>query len=305
MDYETQELIETMYNRNQKRELIRHELKSSPEIYELVNKTVSIAEEWKRMEFFDSKNKRLEILDEDIFENFYLDLLGVLTQRKMAQYTEIVGSVRGHIRNMDDKAAIRTAGELISLAVLNDLIVLIPATRNTSMQLVSRISLEERTEALIKQYQYLPPMVVPPRKVKTNSDSGYLTIGWDSLILKGNHHEEDICLDHINRSNSVALSLDTRVIRNIRDNRKHLDAPKENESIEEYEKRVQSFLKMEKDSMRVFAMLVNHGNRFYLTHKYDKRGRTYCQGHHTSYQGSTYRKAIIELADKEIVPIEE
>ena len=173
------------------------------------------------------------------------------------------------------------------------------------MQLVSRISLEERTEALIKQYQYLPPMVVPPRKVKTNSGSGYLTIGWDSLILKDNHHEEDICLDHINRSNSVALSLDTRVIRNIRDNRKHLDAPKENESIEEYEKRVQSFLKMEKDSMRVFAMLVNRGNRFYLTHKYDKRGRTYCQGHHTSYQGNTYRKAILELADKEIVPIEE
>lgn len=70
--------------------MIRHELKSSPEIYELVSKTVSIAKEWKHMEFFDSKDKRLEILDEDIFENFYLDLLGVLAQRKMAQYTEIV-----------------------------------------------------------------------------------------------------------------------------------------------------------------------------------------------------------------------
>lgn len=303
MDYENQQLIETMYNRNQARELIRNELRNSPEIYELVQKTVSLAKQWKKMEFFDSKNQRLEVLDEDIFEDFYLDLLGVLAQRKMAQYTEIVGSVRGHIKTMADKPAIRTAGELISLAVLNDLIVLIPATRATSMQLVSRIALEEHTEALIKQYQYLPPMIVPPLEVHSNHDSGYLTVR-GSLILKDNHHEEDICLDHINRSNGVALSLDTRVIRNIRDNRKHLDAPKGGESQEEYEKRVQSFLKMEKDSMQVFAMLVNHGNRFYLTHKYDKRGRTYCQGHHASYQSNGYRKAIIELADKELVEIE-
>lgn len=305
MDYETQELIETMYNRNQKRSLIRHELRSSPEIFELISKTVSLAEEWKHMKFFDSKNKRLEALDENIFEDFYLDLVGVLAQRKMAQYTEIVGSVRGHIKTMTDKEAIRTAGELISLAVLNDLIALIPATRNTSMRLVSRVSLDEHTEALIKQYQYLPPMIVPPEEVKTNHDSGYLTLQWDSLILKDNHHEEDICLDHINRSNSVALSLDARVIRNIRDNRKHLDAPKTGESLEEYEKRVQSFLKMEKESMQVFATLINQGNQFYLTHKYDKRGRTYCQGHHVNPQGNAYRKAIIELTNKELVEIDQ
>ena len=62
---------------------------------------------------------------------------------------------------------------------------------------------------------------------------------------------------------------------------------------------------MERESMKVFAMLINEGNRFYLTHKYDKRGRTYCQGYHVSYQGNTYRKAILQLADKELVPVEE
>jgi DNA-directed RNA polymerase len=41
------------------------------------------------------------------------------------------------------------------------------------------------------------------------------------------------------------------------------------------------------------------GNRFWLTHKYDKRGRTYCQGYHVSYQGNDYNKACIEFADGE------
>jgi DNA-directed RNA polymerase len=40
-----------------------------------------------------------------------------------------------------------------------------------------------------------------------------------------------------------------------------------------------------------------------MTHKYDKRGRTYSQGYHIQPQGSDWNKAVIEFADKEIVAI--
>ena len=43
------------------------------------------------------------------------------------------------------------------------------------------------------------------------------------------------------------------------------------------------------------------GNDIYLTHKYDKRGRIYCQGYFISYQGTDWNKAVIELSNKEIV----
>lgn len=307
MKQETQLLIEAMYSKHQARELIRKELRESPEIMELVNKAVEAAKEWQLGDYFESKNKRLAILDENIFEDFYIDVAGCLAQFGHAKYTQIVGMVSGFISNMSQKEAIRTTGELIAIAAMVDLIDVIPANLSSSgsMELISRIQLEPKTLELINKYQYLPPMVVPPMPVKSNTGSGYLTIQWDSLILKKNHHEHDICLDNINRFNSVAFSLDARVIRNIRDNRKHLDSAKSDESADEWKARVDSFLKMEKESMKVFATLINEGNRFYLTHKYDKRGRTYCQGYHVSYQGNTYRKAILELADKEIVPIEE
>lgn len=307
MKYETQLLIESMFNRHQERELIRNELRSSPEIMELVNAAVSKALEWVKGDYFESKNKRLALLDTNILEDFYIDVAGSLAQFGKAKYTQVVGMVSGMITTMSQKEAIRTAGELISLAAMVDLVDVIPASMSItgSMELVSRIQLEPKTSELIDQYQYLPPMIVPPEPVKSNTGSGYLSIKWDSLILKKNHHEHDICLDNINRFNSVAFCLNERVIRNIRDNRKHLDSAKADETADEFKARVESFLKMEKESMKVFAMLINEGNRFYLTHKYDKRGRTYCQGYHVSYQGNTYRKAILELADKEIVPIEE
>ena len=47
---------------------------------------------------------------------------------------------------------------------------------------------------------------------------------------------------------------------------------------------------------KVFA-----GKDIYLTHKYDKRGRVYCQGYYISYQGTDWNKAVIELSNKEIV----
>jgi DNA-directed RNA polymerase len=42
-------------------------------------------------------------------------------------------------------------------------------------------------------------------------------------------------------------------------------------------------------------------DRFYLTNKYDKRGRTYSQGYHVNPQGADWNKGVIELADKELI----
>lgn len=290
-----------MYNRNQEKPLIRNELRSCPEIMQLVDSTISAVHEWASKDYFESKNKRIALIDFSVLEDFYIDLAGAVARAQRAKYTQVVGMVVGHIKTMPLKDAIRTTGELIAIAVESDLIDCLPASMSPtgSMELFSRITLEPETLELIKQYQYLPPLVVPPKELTNNKSSAYYTVKSDSLILKSNHHEGDICLDSLNQFNSIAFSLDERVIRQIRDTRKHLDSPKGDESKADWEARVQSFLKMEKESMKVFATLINSGNRYHHAHKVDKRGRTYCQGYHTSYQGNCYRKAITELADKE------
>jgi hypothetical protein len=49
------------------------------------------------------------------------------------------------------------------------------------------------------------------------------------------------------------------------------------------------------------SLPLQEGNEFCLTHKYDKRGRIYCQGYPVNYQGALWNKAVIQLAAKEIV----
>lgn len=82
---------------------------------------------------------------------------------------------------------------------------------------------------------------------------------------------------------------------------KNLDKPKSGETREDFEKRRKAFLKYDKVAKDVIGLLIQEGNEFYLTHKYDKRGRVYCQGYHVTYQGAAWNKAVIEFADKELI----
>lgn len=152
----------------------------------------------------------------------------------------------------------------------------------------------------LDRFQYPLPMVVPPMAVTNNRETGYMT-SRGSVILKKNHHEDDVCLDHINAMNAIkfCINQDTAVM--VKNQWRDLDKPKQGETKENFEKRKRAFEKYDTTAKEVMEFLLQQGNEFYLTHKYDKRGRIYCQGYHVNYQGAPWNKAVIELADKEIV----
>ena len=150
----------------------------------------------------------------------------------------------------------------------------------------------------LELYQFAPPMLVEPNPVRCNTDTGMLLVG-GSIILRNNHHEDDVCLDHINRVNQIPLSVNTNTARMIQNRWAHLDRRKKGESYTDWDKRVKAFAKYDRVARGVLEALVDMGNRFWLTHRYDKRGRIYCQGYHVTTQGSAWNKAIIDLADKE------
>lgn len=149
-------------------------------------------------------------------------------------------------------------------------------------------------------FQYPLPMVCEPNTLKTNRDTGYIT-SRGSVILRDNHHDGDICLDHLNRMNRVPLRVNTMTSSMIANRWRGLDKPKEDEDIRDFQKRKKAFEKFDSTVRLIMRMLYEAGNRFYLTHKYDKRGRTYCQGYHVNYQGAPWNKAVVELADMEVV----
>jgi DNA-directed RNA polymerase len=167
-------------------------------------------------------------------------------------------------------------------------------------QFVVHINITEDVQRDLDRFQFPLPMVVPPRLVRENEDTGYFTCK-GSILLRKNHHTDDVCLDHINRVNRMRFRIDHVTARMIKNRWRNLDKPKEGESQDEFNKRVKAFDKYDRTSKEVIDKLLAHGNEFYLTHRYDKRGRIYCQGYHVNYQGAPWNKAVIELADREFV----
>lgn len=274
MDHDNQKMIETFFNARQTKPLIQKELLSSQTVIDTI---------------------RASELD----ENFVLDLLCHMVLAKRSPVNALVGMLHHHFQS--NFQPMQATADALEKAIQAQLVLWDPEKE----QVVIRFEVSSTVHTLINQYQYLPPMIVPPRKISRvpgyNRGSGYLTVHTDSLILKNNHHDGELCVDNLDNYNQVPLQLNIKVATLINNTWKNLDKPREDETYEEYMKRDKAFDKYQKDTAFTMALLVEMGNRFYVTHKYDKRGRTYAQGYHINPQGNCWNKSCIELADEELI----
>ena len=242
-----------------------------------------------RKEFADCKEENfMEYIHEcGIPVLFGIDLLVQMVLHKRTTLTTLIGLLRHHF---DDS---QKTADNIYLAAEADLIDYDPQLGIFIM----KFDISPDVQAELDCFQFPLPMIIPPRKVRTNKDNGYLESS-GSIILRHNHHDDDVCLDHINRMNAVryVINHDTAVM--VKNKWRDLDKPKAGETKQDFERRKRAFNKYDRTAKEVIDMLPE---TFYLTHKYDKRGRIYCQGYHVTYQGAPWNKAVIELADKEII----
>jgi len=221
---------------------------------------------------------------------FGYDVLVELALRKRADVKTMVGLLRRHFDNGQQTA------DMLAKCVEIDLCDFDPNTR----QFIVLFEIDEEVQAELDRFQYPLPMIVKPKPIRSNRDTGYLLTS-GSVILKNNHTEEDVCLDHINRMNSIAFEVDRDVAAMVKNKWRNLDNQKPGETKGDFERRKRQFEKFDRTVKDVIKILTLVSDRHYLTHRYDKRGRTYCMGHHINYQGTPWSKAITILADKEIV----
>ena len=222
---------------------------------------------------------------------FGFDLLVQMVLHKRAGLPVLVGILRKHFKGDNQACA-----DALLLACQIDLVDWNPTTE----QFIVKYDITQDVQDDLDRYQFPLPMIVEPRELKTNNDTGYFT-SRNSVILKNNHHDKDVCLDHLNHMNRVKLTLNNEVASFIENSWRNLDKPKPGEDRKDFDKRKKAFEKYDRTARDVMAHLEIAGGEFYLTHKYDKRGRVYCQGYHINYQGNTWNKAVIEFANKEIV----
>jgi len=232
------------------------------------------------------------LAEDNISEDFGLSMLVQMALHKRADISVLVGLHKRYFDSLPEPH--QACADMILVMLEKAYFEWDP----DSEKVIVEYQISDELQLMIDRYQYPMPMVVEPNEVKGNRDTGYLTIK-GSLLLRKNHHNGDICLDHINRMNQVALAVNPTVVAFVRNKWKNLDHRKTDESQDDFEKRVRAFEKYDTTSRDVIDALLAYSDTFWLTHKYDKRGRTYAQGYHVQYQGNDWNKACIQFAKPE------
>lgn len=307
--YERQLSIEWTYSRKHVDRAIRRALMQNPDTLQRIAHGVQLVTDWMNQEYYESKKARIEQLKPLDLQELVVDMfVGIAYAQRPELFTSVSGQLAARLRFSDRKDAITTVAELIAVLAETDLFDVLKLGKNSSLMVQSQMVLDDQLVEYINNCVYLPPMVCEPQEIRDNHHSGYLTHN-DSVILKHyNHHDGDVCLDVINLQNSIPLSLDVEFITTVEETpSKDLDEIPGSQFKSARERQIMLQQKLDDwehfktQSIKVYALMVGHGNRFWLTHKVDKRGRLYAQGYHINTQGTKYKKAAVELADKEIV----
>ena len=171
--------------------------------------------------------------------------------------------------------------------ILYDLI----ATSNDGILFNSWVNLDADEQLMVAKLMYQPPMKVKPLHISNNYMSGYLTFN-DSVILGNRYcnHNKYIALDVINILNGIEFELDNEVIKGVEKSKNVLTG--------------QDLINWEQFILEQRALFDEYKNStFWFTWKYDSRGRSYSQGYHINMQSTEYRKASLNLANKEICDV--
>ncbi len=307
---------ENYYNKKTVNDFIYNEMINEPIIVDKIAKAVECITEHANTEFvYDSKNERMAHLRQLDIEDIVLDLFTIMFRIKERElFTAVVGQLEPSLKYTDEDKVdgLKTAAEIVAIVcVKTDFYDIIPARNNdTGMMLIKPCFQSEEIQQRIRETKYLPPMLVKPEEIKSKTDSGYLTIEKDRLILndRRNMHSKEVCLDSINKFNQVPLELDVQMLKAMEmpdvteaDVRKSAAKKGKEVTDKQVEQAVTNAAEQREISYEIYKRMVKNGNEFYLTHKYDKRGRTYSQGYHVHTQGNDFKKAIISLKNKEVV----
>lgn len=157
-------------------------------------------------------------------------------------------------------------------------------------ELITAYRLSDEDEAKRLAFMYPLPMIVEPKEVKHNTDTGYITTKY-SIICRNKPGYDDYNLNHINRVNSIGYKVNLNVLNHCKN--KNKNPPTTQQELKNFKK----FSDMQKSIAESFAK----EGAFYLTHRYDKRGRIYPTGYWLNYQGNDFAKALIEFEQGEKV----
>jgi len=265
----------------------------TPALKEKVNEGTQLIKEWMSSEFHPTKQARIDQLKElDVTELVEKAFSQIAYYVAPTTFVSVVAQVAGHLGFNDRKEAIQTTAEILAVLCNTNAFDITKESKQASLMLVSKLVLPAELTEAIERGTYPLPMVVEPQNLEGNYQSPYLTFNECQILGKSNGHEGELSLDVLNAQNQIPLTMDVAFLSSV----------EEGTSAElDTQEKVQMWYAFKKRGYEVYRSIVQQGNTFYLTHKVDKRGRIYSQGYHINTQGTPFKKACIELKNKEVI----
>lgn len=291
---EQQRLNENKYCRKHIDGMVEEELLAQMQVQAQIKDGVARLEAYRSQTYsYASKNERMAQIQHVELEPLVVRMLVAVARIKgHEKMASLCGQLAGSLGFSEKAEGVRTVAEMVAVLCLTDAFDIARQEGTGELVVASRLRISEALEQHIAESQYIPPMVCKPNRLETNWDSGYLTFD-ECIISKGyNSHGDDVCLDAVNIQNQTPLKLDEDFLALVQESPTFTFTSPE---------QIDQWKKFQETSAATYQMLLDQGNRFYLTHKLDKRGRLYCRGYHVSYQGTAFKKAIVDFADTEVV----
>lgn len=288
---------EMRYSRKHIDKYIDKEIRENPEMEAKVMDGIRRLEDWLAGTYYESKQARIDQIRNLEVEAIVRKTFILAAYCQIPElFTSISAQLAGALKMDSRRDAITTMAEILAVLCLTDAYDILRLTDNAQFVVKSNIPLSEKLLVYVSNSRYLPPMVCEPADLTSNFESAYLTHN-DCVILGSNNaHSEDVCLDTINTLNKVPFSLKVDFLKTVEE----MPSEKQAAGLSDPAKRIQ-WDRFKEQSYELYRLMYKQGNRFWFTWKVDKRGRLYCQGYHLSIQGSSFKKGMLELADKEIV----
>tara|TARA_B110000881_G_scaffold156029_1_gene138851 strand:- start:1350 stop:2255 length:906 start_codon:yes stop_codon:yes gene_type:complete len=286
---------EYMYARKHVLRYVRTFIEKNEEITARVEHGVTLVEDWLSKSYFPSKDKRLaEIKLMDIKQLVTDIFCSTAMFQREETFVSAASQIAKHLSFDDRRDSIHTVGELLGVLCYTGVFVIWKESKESQMLLRSQMRLPNTLINAVHRSQYLPPMVCVPETVKTNFESGHLTVNDTQILGKHSSHCDDICLDILNIQNQIPLKLCTEFISTVE------EEPNPGSPLDSVEKQI-NWDRQKCESYEIYLLLAKQGNKFYQLNSYDKRGRMYTSGYHVNFQGASFKRACIELHNEELI----
>ena len=218
-------------------------------------------------------------------------VIAVTRSNKPVSIQAVMSNLVSQLDLHNDNNNVKIVGALFSQGIDTGLFDLRHSQMSDSLMVIPNIHLDPETQAFIDKTRYLDPMVCIPQKWKHNYGGGYLTITQHAVLGSHNHHNEEQALDALNIAQEVEWELDEFILEFEEEPNKKLETREQKDA----------HSLMAQTSELVYENMLNQGNSFYFPWRFDFRGRMYSQGYYINLQSTSYKKAILNFAKRQLI----